>query len=275
MVAANYDRRCQLSSCDEIVERDAKRGALPLAEPADARGKTLKVHLLARECDPLAQMPVVREELEHELIRASEVGWVSRERDPPERPLSFAEERPDVRRDESRERKCFADAGVERDSSNVVAVIERHRAATLQLEHCADMLDNRSDAACYVLRRVISPKLRCRRDIEPARDVAVQRVVCARLIGEYVWYHPPPDELRQHLGSISHQTDGERLLLHSRLVDPREGNREIMRHPVEVSGREALLDARRIDLDAENRGSVHRCRERLRPTHTTEARGEN
>ena len=48
-----------------------------------------------------------------------------------------------------------------------------------------------------------------------------------------------------------------------------------MRLAIAVARLEALVDARLVDLDAEDRRAVHRRRERLRAAHSAEARGEH
>src|SRR5207237_4085622 len=62
VVATDHDRSGELATRDEIIERDAEPCSIALAEPADARGKSLEVDLLARELDPPSEVRVVREE---------------------------------------------------------------------------------------------------------------------------------------------------------------------------------------------------------------------
>ena len=136
---------------DEIVERDAEPRALALPEPADARRQSLKLDPLLRERDPATQMLVVRKQLEHQLVGARDVLRIAGERDPAERSLPLAEERPDVLGDESGNVERVAQAGVERDRANVVAVVERHRAALLQLEHRRHVTNRGSRRSPHVL----------------------------------------------------------------------------------------------------------------------------
>src|SRR5665647_1724424 len=93
MVAADHDRSGQLAARHEVVERHAELRAVALAEPADARGEPLKVHLLARERDPPRELRVVREELENQLVGAVEILGIAGERDPAKWSLPLAEQR--------------------------------------------------------------------------------------------------------------------------------------------------------------------------------------
>src|SRR5689334_7922865 len=80
VVATDDDRCRQLAARNEIVEGQAESRSIALPEPANARGETLKVHLLARELDPAPQVRVIREELEHQFVRPREIALVTGER---------------------------------------------------------------------------------------------------------------------------------------------------------------------------------------------------
>src|SRR4051812_9781708 len=92
VVAADDDRRGQLTLCDEIVQRDAELRALAEAKPADPSRQTLEVHFLPRYRNPAGEMLVVREKLEHQLVGARDVFRIAGQSDPAERSLAFAEE---------------------------------------------------------------------------------------------------------------------------------------------------------------------------------------
>ena len=74
----------------------AEPRALAVAEPADARRQPLERDALAREVDPADQRLVVPEHLERGVVGDADVFGIARERDPAERSLAFAEQRPDV-----------------------------------------------------------------------------------------------------------------------------------------------------------------------------------
>ena len=95
------------------------------------------------------------------------------------------------------------------------------------------------------------------------------------LIGDEVERLASPRELGNDVGGIAEQADGEGPSFPRGRAHPRESVVERARHLVEVARLEAALDARRVDLDAEDRGTRHRGRERLRASHATEAGGQD
>ena len=102
MVAPDHDRRRHVARAHELVDREARPGAVAVAEPADPRGQPLEGDPLGRELEPALEQRVVREELAERRVDRRDVGRVARERRPPERPDAAAEERPDIGRDEAR-----------------------------------------------------------------------------------------------------------------------------------------------------------------------------
>ena len=134
VIAADHDRRLELALRDHLVEREARLVALAQAEPADARGQPLELDAAARHLEPLREMLVLREERLHLRIRLEDVLGIAGERDPAERSLAFAEERADIRRNESGIRERIGHTFVLRDLADVVAVVERRH----DLPHGAD-----------------------------------------------------------------------------------------------------------------------------------------
>ena len=119
----------------EVVDRDAELRAVALAEPADPRGEPLEGDLRAGLLDPGAQVHVVREKREHQLVEAGDVARVARERGPAERPLALAEERPDVRGDEAGEGERPIEAALAGLVANRVAVVEYFGALVHEADH--------------------------------------------------------------------------------------------------------------------------------------------
>ena len=76
---------------------------LAQADPADARRQALEGDALAGHVEPAVQVRVVREQLLHLRVGLADVLRVARQRDPAERPLAAAEQRPDVGRHEAGE----------------------------------------------------------------------------------------------------------------------------------------------------------------------------
>ncbi len=84
VIASDHDGRLQFSARDQIVERNAEFFALPIAEPADAGGQSLKAHALLRERNPAAENFIPRKHFEDEFIGAMNIGSFAREREPSE-----------------------------------------------------------------------------------------------------------------------------------------------------------------------------------------------
>src|SRR5450432_3800975 len=96
MIAANDNRRNDFALPHELVHRNPKLRARAVTEPANARGQTLKLNPLPGEFHPTRERLVFREQLDRQAIGPRNVGGIATERDPTERSLPFAEERPDI-----------------------------------------------------------------------------------------------------------------------------------------------------------------------------------
>src|ERR1041385_9104598 len=100
MIAADRDRRLQIATLHEVVDRLAHLGAFTVTEPADARRQPLKMHAVARETQPAIQRPIFGKHLQREIVSLANVLRIARQRDPAKWPLTFAEERANVLRHE-------------------------------------------------------------------------------------------------------------------------------------------------------------------------------
>ncbi len=96
-----------------------------------------------------------------------------------------------------------------------------------------------------------------------------------RLVGHDVGRHASSRELGQYVGRVAFEGDGSRHARLLPLVDAIERVVEVRRPLVDVSGRQAPLDAGRVDLDHERDAAVHRHGKRLRAAHATEAGGHD
>src|SRR5919106_5938068 len=110
MVAADDDGRSHPSAAHELVDRKARFGPVPVAEPADAGGQTLESDALGRQLEPALEQEVVGEKVPQRPVDRCDVLRITRQRRPAEGPDATAEERPDIGRDESRvcERLVYA-----------------------------------------------------------------------------------------------------------------------------------------------------------------------
>ena len=87
MVAADGDGRGDFAFLHQVVDGFAHFCALAVAEPADARGKSLEGEAAAGESQPAGENLVVGEKFEGEFVGAVDVLGIAGERDPAERPL--------------------------------------------------------------------------------------------------------------------------------------------------------------------------------------------
>ena len=95
------------------------------------------------------------------------------------------------------------------------------------------------------------------------------------LVGHDVRRHAAPRQLGQHVGRVAFERDGSRHARLLPLLDALERVVEVRRPLVDVTRRQAALDAGRIDFDDERDPAVHRHGERLRAAHATEAGGHD
>ncbi len=119
----------------------------------------------------------------------------------------------------------------------------------------------------HVLLGIPLPQHRRLPDIETLRDVTVQGVVSARLVGDQIRGHTALDDLRQHIGAVAQQANGDGFAALFRADHSVQRLIQVLGGPVEVSGLETPLDAGGVNLDAEKGAAVHHRRQRLRPTH--------
>ena len=94
MIPPNDDGRPHLAGGDKPVE--GKTGPVPLAitEPQDPGREALKRDPLLCQIQPAMQGPVFGKQPSHRVVRDLNIGRVSRERCPSERPHAFAKQIP-------------------------------------------------------------------------------------------------------------------------------------------------------------------------------------
>src|SRR4030095_1401147 len=132
MVAADHDRRFQLATSHHLVEREAGAMALSQSQPADARRQSLEGDPLARHVEPAMYVRILGKQFFDLAVGPIDVFGVTRQRNPAKRTLPLAEQRPDVRGNESGKRERIGNTFIEGDLPDVVAVIERRD--TLSME---------------------------------------------------------------------------------------------------------------------------------------------
>lgn len=97
-----------------------------------------------------------------------------------------------------------------------------------------------------------------------------QRVVGAGLVGDDVDRRALGEHLRQQLGGVAEQADGERLALVTGLDGELERVLEAVRLHVQVAVLDPALDGPRVDIDTNGDAVVHGDGERLGAAHAAE-----
>ena len=278
MIAADHDRRLHDAAADEIVDRQA--------EPARAR------RIRARRCAPAVPgRPRAR-------ARAGSSGTAPRRprtsRAPARRSRAMSAGSPDsaaqrngpLPSQKSGRMYSGTNPGISKASStpafsrlraDVVAVIEGDRAARCSssiARTCAAIAA--IDRADVLVGVAAAQSASASASVIPVRHVAVQRVVRGRLIGDDVGRRR---RARTSSGSTSAALPSsaiERAMPSRRHASTAGQRRRPGRRPlVDVPGRQAALDARRIDFDDERDAAVHRHGQRLGAAHAAEAGGHD
>src|SRR3954469_16891716 len=107
MIAADHHGGAHLAGANELVDRKSGAGAVPVAEPADPSRQPLEGDPLGGQLQPALEQDVVGKEPTQRLVDYGDVGLVAGKRGPPKWADPFAEERPDIGRDEARVCKCL------------------------------------------------------------------------------------------------------------------------------------------------------------------------
>src|SRR5687767_1746930 len=275
MIAADDDRRANTLRAYQFVDLESKLCACAIAKPAYTRRQSLECDALARHTYPATECGIIRKHVERCLIGDTNVVWITRECCPAEGSFTLAEQRPDIFRHEAGNVKRVFYAGVHRLRANVVAVVERHRTTCLQYEH-------RFHVSCHRLHRSLDvgvgitfpQPLRVSKR-HAAGYIAVERIVCGRLIGEHVGYHTSTHELWQHVRRVAFQTYRSRHLVAAPRRERLQRIVEARRRRVEIARLETTCDPIGINFNHQCRRAVHRRRERLRATHAAETRGDD
>ena len=271
MVAADDNRRLDGAGAHQLVQLQAEPRAVALAEPADARRQSLKLHALAGQPDPAAQPRIVGEHLEYGPVGDANVFGVARQGDPAERSLALAEEGADVLRHESANLEGIADAGLDGLRADVVAVVKHDRAALLPRAHGGDVRAHAADRAALVVGRIAGAQTRRLTQREAGRHVADEWVVRRGLVGHDVGQEPAGDQRRQDFGGVAQDADRPRLAVPCALLRPEHGGIEIVGALVEVLRGQPFFDSRWIHLDDQRDAAIHGDGQWLGATHAAQA----
>ena len=144
---------------------------------------------------------------EHQPVSPVDIFGIARQRDPAERPLADAEEWTDILRHKAGDIEGALDASQLRLGTEIVAVVEGHRAARLQLQHRLDMTAHgrHREPGIFLGVALAQPKRLLQR--HSIRHIAMQRIMCAGLVGQHVWNHAALDQFRKHIGGIANESN--------------------------------------------------------------------
>ena len=213
MIAADDHGRLEFARRHHLVECEPKPVAIAEPAPADARGQALEVNFLARHVEPVVQMRVVGQQFLHLGIGLVDVLGIARQRRPAERTDAAAEERADVSGNEAGEIESIIDALVLRDLADIIAIIGRRHARGLKIEHRADVHSHRRLGRLCDRLRVAFALLHPLGDAPANGEIAVHRVVRARLVGQKVGADAAGEQVGQDFGSVAEQADRHRLFV--------------------------------------------------------------
>ena len=107
------------------------------------------------------------------------------------------------------------------------------------------------------------------------RQVAVDRVMRAGLVGDDVGPHAAADQFGKHVRRVADEADRLRLAGRGPAVDHRQRLVEVGRLGVEVAGADAEIDPGLVAFHREAAGAGEHRRQRLRPAHAAEAAGQD
>ena len=154
--------------------------------------------------------------------------------------------------------------------SQPVAVLEDLRPATLELEHRADVVDERGVAAANELVAVARAQLVALGGRHAARHVAADRVGRG-LIGDDVGREATREQRVHDVDDVGDEPDGDRLAALLRAEHQLERALEVVAALLQVALAQPPLDALGVDLDDEGGGTRQHARERLGAAHAAEA----
>ena len=175
---------------------------------------------------------------------------------------------------EARVVERVGDARLLRLGPQVVAVVEDDRARALEREHRPDVGGHRATRSALVFVWQRRAQLEGVGEGDLVRDVAAQRVVGRRLVGDEV----EPFACRRpgglDLGGVADERDAQRLPGGRCLARPAQRLGRVAGQPVDVADVEPAARPRLVDLDGDADALVHGHGQRLGAAHPAQTRGQ-
>ena len=193
---------------------------------------------------------------------------------PAKRSYAATEQRPYVSRYEAGKVECILHACVERNLSNVVAIVEGGDAKLLEREHRLDMDGHRLHGGGRDSAGIADALFEPLGDTPSGGQIAVGRVVRRRLVRHGVRPDTELHHLRQDLCGVAEQAHRHGFFTASRLVDDLHRVGQGLSACIEITGAQAHVDAVGLAFDRQHRGAGHRRRQWLRTAHAAETGGQ-
>ena len=213
---------------------------------------------------------IVGEEFLQRLVSDPNVLWVAGQCSPPERAQALAEQWTNVGGHETGEFKRPVVSGEAGFVTDGVAVVEHLRALVLELHHGLHLRRHRLAGLLGERRGVFGclPLPILKRHL--AGQVG-QRVMRAGLVGDNIHRElpgaMPQQHLREHLGGVAHNADGQRLLLLFRFRGQRNRLVQVCGHHVQVAFSLAALQPGFVHIGDDAHPAVQGHGQRLRTAH--------
>ena len=199
---------------------------------------------------------------------------VARQRRPAKRTHAATEQRAHVRWHKAGKIECIRAAFFLGHLTDVVAVVESGNALLVELKHGFHVHAHGFLRRVAHTVRIGPPPLKPLLERPADRQIAIDGIMRAGLVGHGVRLDPAPDHLGQNFRCIAQQRDRDRRALLRILFYPGERVIQITGLLVHVAGAQAHVDPALLALDVQRARASQACCERLRATHTTEPRGQ-
>ncbi len=185
---------------------------------------------------------------------------IAGERHPAERTNAPTEQRANIGRDETWKIERVFNAHFFRHLTNIIAVVKSRDAHLFKRQHCANVIGHGAFRRLDDLLRLGFGLALIFFPLPAERQVAVQRIVRAGLVGDHIRAYAAFDQLRQDLRRVTAQRHGYRAPFGGIFFDA--GKRVIKGGGlfVDVTGTQTKIDAALLAFNVQRTGAGERRR---------------
>ena len=273
VIPANDDRRGDFAAAHHFVKRQTEFLPPLQTDPADTRRQSLEADALARHIQPVVQMLIIFNDLFHFRVGFVDILRIAGQRYPAERADTAAEQRADIGRHEAREIEGVADAHFLRHLADVVAVVEGWDPHLMEGQHRLHVIGHRAFRRQNSALRVGFGFLLILFPAPAFRQIAMQRVVGAGLVGDHIRAHAALHQLRYDLRGVAAQRDRDGPPFGGVFFDARQGVIQRGGLLIHVAGTQTEIDAALLTFDIQRAGAGQRRGQRLRAAHAAQTGG--